>query len=338
MAMGHFNSRTNTVDYERGGLQKASYNDNEVIRRECPFCGSMEYTPIHIERGAVGVVKCKNCRLIYTNPMVKEAEKNYWGDEKKYFYEARLIFKGLLGHHRDRNYLEDLKKIEAFRPAGNFLDIGTNMGFFLRHTRGKNWKVFGIEPSPALSEIARKYFHLNVKNTYLDDGNFQDNFFDVITMTDVFEHISEPKKILSQIKKVLKDDGILFIKVPNGHYNLLKLWIAKMTGRAKDYDLFDSYEHLVHYSHQTLKKMLEASGFIIKKVFIGKPIHPPVWHKYVGQYYQYASPWTLDAKNYILRALFYQIAKIEFMLRFGRIGYFAPNISVIAVKNLEGRK
>jgi 2-polyprenyl-3-methyl-5-hydroxy-6-metoxy-1,4-benzoquinol methylase len=318
------------MDYEKGGQQKEHYNPDEVIKRNCPLCEEDNYSHIYKERGAVGIVKCRNCGLIYTNPMAREAEKNYWGNEEKYYEEARLIFKGLAKHHRDLNYLEDLKRIETIKPEGNFLDIGTNMGFFLRHALGKKWNVFGLEPSSVLSKMARAYFGLNVKNSSQDNAGFKEAFFDIITMTDVFEHINEPKKILGDIKKVLKPDGILFIKVPNGNYSMFKLWLSRLAGVSRNFDIFDSYEHLAHYNQKTLEKMLENCGFSVKKVLIGRPIQIPVWHNYVGHYYQYPSPWILDAKNYILRLLFYWCSKVEFLLRGKNIGYLAPNIIVIA--------
>jgi len=318
------------MDYEKGGRQKEYYSGSEVMLRNCPLCGSKDYVEIYKERGAIGIVKCEGCRLVYTNPMVKEPEKNYWGDESRYFEEAKLIFKGLAGHHRDPNYLEDLKMIEKIKPDGNFLDIGTNMGSFLRHTRGRKWKVVGVEPSPTLSDMARKYFGLSIKTAYLDNAGFGKEYFDVVTMTDVFEHIADPKKMLGDIKNVLKKYGILFIKVPNGRYNTLKLWLAKLTGKTKDYDIFDSYEHVTHFTHNTLEKMLKECGFKVKKSYIGLPIQLPAWHKYVGYYYQYPSPWFMDWKNYTMRSLFYWISKIERILRFGNIGYFAPNIIMIA--------
>ena len=280
----------------------------------------------------MGIVKCKECGLIYVNPMVKDPEKNYWGDGNKYYEEARLIFEGTAKSHRDPNYLEDLSIIEKIKPEGNFLDIGTNIGLFLRHTRGRKWNVFGVEPSPVLSEMARRYFGLNVKTAYLEKAGFRDSFFDVVTMTDVFEHIGDPKKMLLEVKKILKEDGILFIKVPNGNYNLLKLWIAKKAKKLKDYDIFDSYEHVVHYTQGTLTKMLTGSGFKVRKVSIGAPIQLPAWHKYVGHFYEYPSPRIMDAKNWFLRNLFYRISKVEFILRGGNIGYFASNITIIASK------
>ena len=323
---------TRFIDYERGGRQKEYYQEDEVVKRSCPLCNYSDYLEIYRERGAIGIVRCQNCSLIYTNPMVKEPEKNYWGKAEQYYEEARLIFNGTAKCHRDPSYIEDLKIIERIMPTGDFLDIGTNVGFFLRHTRGKKWNVFGIEPSPSLSDMARKHFGLNVKTSYLEEAGFEDNFFDIVTMTDVFEHVAEPKKMLLGIRRVLKKGGILFIKVPNGNYNLLKLWLAKIAKNLQDYDIFDSYEHLTHYTQGTLKRILEECGFKVAKTFMGRPVQLPVWHRYVGHFYEYPSPWVLDIKNHMLRILFYWIAKVEFLIRFGTIGYFAPNIIMIAAK------
>ena len=321
-----------SADYVRGGAQKEHYGADEVEKCNCPLCDSVDCSNIYKERGSIGIVRCAGCGLVYVNPRVKEPEKNYWGDVDRYYEEARLIFKGEAPHHRDPNYKADMRMIEKIKPTGNFLDIGTNMGFFLRHTQGRRWNVLGIEPSPALSEIARRYFGLNVKTSYLEGARLEEGSFDVVTMTDVLEHMPEPKKTLLEIKRVLRKDGILFIKVPNGKYNLLKLFMARPTGQAAHYDIFDSYEHVVHYTQETLRRMLESSGFAVVKTAIGRPMQTPAWHKYVGHYYQYPSPWFLDAKNHLLRICFYWISRLEFILRLGRIGYFAPNIIVIVKK------
>jgi len=324
--------RVSNMDYERAGTQKEFYSDTEVEYVGCPLCNGNKSKQLYKERGALGIVQCSSCRLIYVNPRLREPEKIYWGDAEKYFKEARLIFLGKAKHHRDPNYLEDLKLIRKYKPGGNFLDVGTNMGFFLRNAQGAGWQLYGVEPSPALSELARKYFGLNVKTAFLEEADFQDNFFDVITLTDVFEHIAEPGKILKKIHRILKADGILFIKVPNGLFNLFKFYIAGLTRIQKNFDLFDSYEHVVHYSQKTLRRMLEKHGFKVIKTHIGKPIQIPVWHNFVGAYYQYPSPWCLDPKRYFSRNLLYVLSLIEFKMRLNRAGYLAPNIIAIAQK------
>ena len=325
------------MDYEKGGLQKEIYDKAEVINVPCPLCDSDEYKEIYKERGSLGIVRCRNCNLIYVNPRLADPEKIYWGDAEKYFQEARFIFEGKMPHHRDKNYLEDLELIHGYKPSGNFLDVGTNMGFFLRNAkRWGGWNLYGVEPSPSLSDLARRYFGLNVKTAFLKDANFENEFFDVVVLTDVFEHITNPEKMLLEIQRILKPDGILFIKVPNGLFNILKFRIAKLMGRLKNYDIFDSYEHVVHYSGDTLKKMLKKYGFEVIKTKIGSPIQLPAWHKYVGSYYQYPSPWRLDYQRQTARNLLYLLSKIEFYLYGKNIGYLAPNIIVIAKKAHNG--
>jgi 2-polyprenyl-3-methyl-5-hydroxy-6-metoxy-1,4-benzoquinol methylase len=309
------------------------YTEEEVEYIHCPFCNGNDYKIITMERSVLGIVRCKICKLIYVNPRLKAPEKIYWGNENDYFEEARLIFAGKMPHHRDKNYLDDLRIIKRYKPKGNFLDIGSNAGFFLRLAKtNKDWNIYGVEPSKSLADLGCRYFHLNIKNAFLEDVGFEDNFFDIVTMTDVFEHLPHPGAILDKVHKIIKNDGILFIKVPNGLFNLTKLHLARLTNSIKSYDIFDSYEHLVHYSEDTLSKMLEKNGFRVIYKNIAKAVQTPVWQKYTGRYYQYPMPWVLDYKSYILRNLFYFIGLIEYFLLGFRAGYLAPNIIAIAKK------
>jgi hypothetical protein len=64
-----------------------------------------------------------------------------------------------------------------------------------------------------------------------------------------------------------------------------------------------------------------------------RPVQVPAWHEYVGQYFQYPSPWQLDWKRHVGGAVFYWLAHLERRLRGGRIGYCAPNLVCIAQRN-----
>jgi 2-polyprenyl-3-methyl-5-hydroxy-6-metoxy-1,4-benzoquinol methylase len=324
---------TAPTDYQRGGRQQTVYGPDDVEHvAACPLCDAAGREPVYTERGVLGIVRCTSCDLIYVSPRLRHPEEVYWGDAVKYTQEARLIFEGRAAHHRDPNYLDDLRVIERFKPTGKFLDIGTNMGFFLRHTRGRGWTVTGVEPSASLAELAREHFGLDVKTCFLHESNFPDEHFDVVTMTDVFEHITEPRSMLRQIRRILKSDGVLFIKVPNGLFNLFKLRVLTRLGRLGMLDIFDSYEHVVHYSSRTLRRMLEREGFQVRHQAIARPIQLPVWHQFVGQYYQYPSPWALDWKRQTGRTLLYHASRVESRVRGGEVGALAPNIVVVAQK------
>ncbi len=301
-----------TEDYIHGGLQKDFYGADDVEACPCPLCNErVDTLPIYQERGNLGIVRCKSCDLIYVNPRAKGSSENYHGDPAVYFEEARLIFAGKKEHHRDRNYEWEIREIQKLKPSGKLLDIGTNMGFFLRKCVQAGFEGEGVEPSPSLSKIARDNFGLKITNSYFEAAGFAAKSFDVITMIDVFEHVTNPIELLSAGREVLADDGLLAIKVPNGNYNLLKQQLAKTMKKEAQYDIWDSYEHVVHYTPETMEKMAKKGGFRVEKLLLPIPIHSPVWANVVGHYYQYASPFWMDWKRITLRNLFYAAGRLE---------------------------
>jgi 2-polyprenyl-3-methyl-5-hydroxy-6-metoxy-1,4-benzoquinol methylase/predicted RNA-binding Zn-ribbon protein involved in translation (DUF1610 family) len=303
-------------DYIHGGTQKDVYRATEVEFCDCPLCGSKNYTRIYTERENLGTVICASCGLLYTNPRSNSAEENYFGDTNVFYQESLLIFRGKKSHHRDRNYIYELNEIKRHVPKGKLLDIGSNMGFFLRKAVEMGFDCHGVEPSPSLAKISEKEFGLKITNAFFEDANFGDKSFDIITLIDVFEHVTQPKQMLKEAHRVLSDKGILCIKVPNGNYNLLKLKLARLTGKTSEHDIFNSFEHVVHYTHPTMKQMVESCGFKIKKLVVPIPIQIPVWHQHVGHYFAYPSPFILDAKRIMLRNMFYYIGKVQKALGF----------------------
>ncbi len=321
--------RLKKEEYIHGGTQKDFYHENDRQYWPCPLCNATDFVPLDTERGLT-VVRCKTCDLIYTNPRAKDSEENYFGDASVYYNEAMLIFKGKKPHHRDRNYEYEIRQIKKFKKNGKLLDVGTNMGFFLRKAHQAGFQTEGVEPSPALSKIARENWGLKIHTTFLEQADLPENNYDVITLIDVFEHVTNPKEMLRVIYHLLKPDGIVAVKVPNGDYNYFKMKLARLTGKRKNMDVWNCYEHVVHYTPKTFAGMIDNCGFKVIKCFIPLPIHPPVWAHLVGHYYQYPSPFILDWKRILLRNLFYYIGKIEFMLR-GK-SKFAPDLMFIIKK------
>ena len=317
------------VDYIRGGKQKNYYSSAEVVSWKCPLCHHESGKLIDQERGSLQIKKCFRCNLIRVDPRVAEPEQIYWGKADIYFEESRLVFEGRKKHHRNSTYTHDLKILKKVKPHGKLLDVGCNMGFFLKKAVEFGYEGYGVDPSPTLSQLGREYLKLNIETNFLEKSSFNNNSFDIITMTDVFEHVVNPQEILSKAKSLLKKDGIILVKVPNARFNLLKWFVIRKCLKNSTYDIFDSYEHVVHYTESTLRKMLSQNGFQVIKFYIAPPIQIPSWHKHVGHYYQHATPFYMDFHKKSVRLLCYWFAKIEKTLS-NRCGYTAPNIGVIA--------
>jgi 2-polyprenyl-3-methyl-5-hydroxy-6-metoxy-1,4-benzoquinol methylase len=324
--------RLKKEDYIHGGTQKDFYSKDEIETCNCPLCEKDNFTKIDTDRGLT-IVKCNNCGLIYVNPRVCSSNENYFGESTTYFEEARLIFKGKKTHHRDRNYKSELEKLKKLKKTGKLLDVGSNMGFFLRKAKEYGYDCEGVEPSPSLSQIARENWGIDIHTNFLENLNLSKYSYDIITMIDVFEHVINPKELLKKCDELLKSDGILMIKVPNADYNYFKMQLGKKIGGGKKMDIWNMYEHVVHYTPKTLKNMVESCGFKIKKAFIPLPIHSPIWANLVGHYYQYPSPFILDWKRIIVRKIFYHIGKIGFILK-GKTK-FGPDLMFIIEKQTE---
>jgi 2-polyprenyl-3-methyl-5-hydroxy-6-metoxy-1,4-benzoquinol methylase len=317
--------------YTRGGQQKDVYGPDEVTVVVCPLCERDEPEFIYTEHGAVRVVRCTNCGLLYVSPRVKAPAEIYWGPADVYVEEARDVFTGARSHHRDPNYLEELELIRRYRPSGRFLDVGCNMGFLLNKARSMGWDVTGVEPSPSLSGVAREQWRLPVVTGLLSDLPADFNHtFDVVALSDVFEHVTTPKSLLADVARVMKPDGVLYVKVPNGAWNLFKQRVLSLAGQRPSQGVWDSYEHVVHYTERTLRAMLAAGGFRVQSLTIGKPIQTPVWHLRLGHYYQYPSPWAHDWRRKTIRSACYWGSRVERVIRGGRVGALAPNLAAIA--------
>jgi SAM-dependent methyltransferase len=200
------------------------------------------------------------------------------------------------------------------------------------------WTAVGVEPSPSLSRLGVEHFGLDVYNCFLNElPSRLDGSFDVIALSDVFEHISDPLAFLKETSRFLAPDGILYIKVPNARWNSFKQAMLRLAGKAPKQGVWDSYEHVVHYTDRTLAAMLEKAGYRSLKTTIGKPIQLPIWQELVGHYYQYPLPGLLDWRRRLGRSVFYWLSWPERLLRLGSIGWFAPNLVVVASRSKAGR-
>ena len=89
------------------------------------------------------------------------------------------------------------------------------------------------------------------------DCSFPDNYFDVITMWHVFEHIYYPKKELLEIGRILKNSGVFILTIPN-----IKS-IGFKIGRQNWFHL-DAPRHLFHYDAKTVAKLIDDSRSNLK--------------------------------------------------------------------------
>jgi len=216
----------------------------------CNLCGADCSQPLFI-KDDYKVVKCKKCSLVYINPRVGKVQLKgkYAGD-----YSLGYIDKKVSKRKRAKKIV---KRISKFKRKGRFLDVGCSAGFILEAARERGFDPYGVEISPYALRHAREELKLEVFDGYLEDASFADDFFDVVTMYNLLEHVPDPTKLLKEVRRIVKHDGLVEMWTPNiGH------WKARRMGKNWQDIISD---HLYYFSLETIKKILEKTGFQLYK-------------------------------------------------------------------------
>ncbi len=196
------------------------------------------------------LVRCRKCGLQYLNPRLRQdiILEGYSGGADETFVSQ------IAG--RERTFTKCLDLIESHVPnKGKILDIGTAGGSFLGIASQRGWDVTGCEPSKWLSEWGSNHYNITIYPGTIFDMHLNEGEFDVVTLWDVLEHTPDPKAVLQECRRILKPDGILVVNYPD-----IGSSIARLMGRKW---VFLLSVHLYYFTIQTIRKMLQMTGFDI---------------------------------------------------------------------------
>lgn len=204
--------------------------------------------------GIITLVFCKNCGLIRD---IEEHDYDYYYTEKAHIYypKNKTNFREIV--ISKKKYLDFLNLF--IKNKGTVLEIGSYDGSFLMALREKGWIAMGIEINPAMAEHAIS-MGLNIINAPFNKVSLTDNFFDLIVVSHVLEHMPDLEESLRHIYRLLKPEGYLFIAVPNYNAHLNPLF-----GGYK-WSSFIPGQHIWYFTKKTLKSSCELLNFKIVKI------------------------------------------------------------------------
>lgn len=161
---------------------------------------------------------CKKCGLVQQANIPSNEELNLYYSQN-YRIDYKKSFTPKLKHIRraglvafDRiNFLKD-NSIDS-ECYSKLIDIGAGGGEFVYLAKKNGFDAIGIEPNQLYSDFARREYDVDIITCMLDD--LSDSSADIITIFHVFEHMAKPMEVMKKLYNTIKENGLLFIEVPN---------------------------------------------------------------------------------------------------------------------------
>jgi len=209
----------------------------------CPVCKGMT-VPFFVGKG--DLLECIHCHIVFDTRV--SYDRNFYEHRRAASVDTAKI------EARRRNVRQRINLIKAlFHKDISLLDIGCGEGVFLREVLAYVREAKGLEPTLFYVDYARKNFGLDVQEGLIEDVDFPNDVFSVITMFHVIEHVDDPVASLEKIGRWLKTGGHLVVEVPN---------IKSPTARYKglNWEMIIP-EHRFQFCEESLRYVLDRAGF-----------------------------------------------------------------------------
>lgn len=227
----------------------------------CPICQSNEIPELlqvkdfFLSQENFVICQCKQCGFKFTNPRPNQNSIGVYYKSDNYYSHSNSksgIIPGIYQWVRNYTLKKKYLLISKFSKKGTILDIGCATGQFLHQFKKQGWNCVGIEPNDEAREFAVKNYSLDVQKGDLE--NFPSQSFGVITMWHVLEHVHDLKNTMTQLKRIVNSDGVLFIALPN-----IESWDAN---HYKEYWAgLDVPRHLYHFGRNNVEELFNNYGF-----------------------------------------------------------------------------
>ena len=246
----------------------------ELERIACPSCDADDAEVYRVAHdrlfglpGPYSVVKCRRCDMAYTNPRPSFGSLGRHYPNDYFCYDTPQSLEGFRGLVL-RRVIRDLvtRRLRLLERATGRLsrgttvcDVGCSHGQLLAAMKARrSCDVMGVDFNRDMVEHCRRAGVPAVSGT-LEEASFDDEQFDVVTMTEYLEHEGRPRDVLRECRRITKPGGYIAIEVP-----MISTWGARL---FKNYwSQLDLPRHLMFFTPQTLGSMLRESGYEVVSV------------------------------------------------------------------------
>jgi 2-polyprenyl-3-methyl-5-hydroxy-6-metoxy-1,4-benzoquinol methylase len=229
----------------------------------CPICasaGTRECFGLYDDRfGYPGAFRLRACSVCGHRYLV-DAEFSDQKIQRLYsdYYPRKSMKVEDFRPHAERNGIAawlDGAKASAFRwvpRSVRVLDIGSGFGQALGYHTNRGCEAWGVESDENALRVAERH-GFNVRIGVFQAADFPAEYFDVVTMDQVIEHMRDPVATMASVCAVLKPGGVAILSTPNA-----KGWGARVFGRR--WINWHAPYHLHFFTHRSMGEAARQAG------------------------------------------------------------------------------
>jgi 2-polyprenyl-3-methyl-5-hydroxy-6-metoxy-1,4-benzoquinol methylase len=224
----------------------------------CILCGGRDLAEHLTDYRGVHITKCRTCSFQFMNPQYTDEhlagyysdytdaeDFEYWRDALRY---GHAFYLSLIENH--------------VRP-GRLLDVGCGNGHLLEAALARGWSAVGYDVDRRTTQMVSQRLGVEVHS-----GDFfrcdVGSEYDLVTLHHVLEHVKRPHAYLDRIRRLVRDNGLAFVAVPNirSLSSRLKTGLEKAGLRRTHIGKhYDTVHHLLYFEPRTLTALLSQHGF-----------------------------------------------------------------------------
>lgn len=215
---------------------------------ECPWCESPRRTYVFAEKGYPHF-QCADCSLIYLGTRLKEEFVPLIYDNDAYHAAVDCAWVKRTGEKR-------LNLLGPLPPGSRIFEDGAGAAGFLAACQARGHQATGCDLGLDAVRTAKELFDVDLQHGTMTSLGLPDASLDVMANFNLMSHLYEPWAYLEEARRILTDDGLLFIRTG------LRDGPMKYVRRGE----WSAPEHVFHYTRRALEQMLSHAGFRIERI------------------------------------------------------------------------
>ena len=188
---------------------------------KCPYCNEAGFASSYLpdtffNNKLFQYLKCKKCKLLFIYPFPQADDFIVMYPPS---YQNGINFDIIndplsIESKKISSYGRNFELIQKFSTGKKLLDYGCGAANFLLNALHNGFECDGVEYNP--EHVAVMKNEIPNSNFYTISDFLQNNTikYDVIRLSNVLEHLTNPSEIIDQLKSKLNADGILLIEGP----------------------------------------------------------------------------------------------------------------------------